>query len=303
MPDLQLRRYANTAPVTNLDGAITASAPTLTVNGASGFPPVPFTIKIESEIMQVTDVTGLVFTVDRAFDNSLPAAGHGDNSEVKHVLTEDDFNHRNQDVIHTPPFNQHDDEFDDNSDALTKVSLGSATWTEDYGVQSVVFSGQAVGEVSASIKSIALAGIGEGVETTVRVLGASNDLRVGPLFSSGGTTTDSMVWQHIHYQPDSGQVTLKLRSGTFLNAATEHFTDLASGGIHSSIYMRLVWVSVNAFRAWWSIDGVGWTDFGKGTIFVTGVNPPTRFGLGVSAWGSGTTDKLASFDYLRIWAP
>jgi len=302
MTDLPLRRYSNQAPDgATLNGGMTAADTTLTVSLGSNWPIVPFIVKVENEIMRVTDLTGFVMTVDRAYDNSTPAAIHPSGAAVKHVLTQDDFVHQPRSVIYSPPFGTYDDEFDNATDDLAKVNIGTSTWSEDYGSHDVVFSGQATSEVTANIKSIGLIGIGSGVEAGVRAIGTSNFIKAGVCFSSGGTTTDNLIWQHITLSPDSNTAEIEMRSGTFQAATTQQFVD-TYGYFGGYVHMRLVWVGINQYRAWWSMSGSGWTDFGKGIQVITGVNPPTRFGMAVSAWG-GTSDKLAAFEYLRIWTP
>jgi prepilin-type N-terminal cleavage/methylation domain-containing protein len=68
---------SETSPSTTLSSAITATASTLTVASATGFPTAPFRIKIDSEVMYVTDVSGAVFTVTRSVDGTTPAAHSG----------------------------------------------------------------------------------------------------------------------------------------------------------------------------------------------------------------------------------
>lgn len=299
MSDLRLRRYSNQAPETQLNGAISASATSLTVVTSNGFPSAPFTIECEGEIMLVTDVAGLVFTVQRAYDGSIPAAIHPDASTIKHVLTADDFDHQSREVIHSPLWGTHDDEFDDSTNSLTKVlPSGTATFTEAYGVHSALFTGQSTNDVVGSVKSIATLGVSLGVQTSIRAMAASNYVYAGPVFSSGSTTTDSVVWLHAIIT-SSGNISVALRSGTFTNVSTSHFSFAVSPLLADRLHMRLNWVGVNQYRGWFSIDGVSWTDFGQGVFVILGINPPTRFGAGVSSWGT-SGDKLAAFDYLRI---
>lgn len=304
MSDLPLRRYSNQAPETALNGSITASALTLDVDTASGFPDPPFTIEVEGEVMLVTDVAGLTFTVERAYDGSVPAAVHPDDAVVKHVLTADDFDHRWQDVIVTPNWDSTvDDEFDDqDASTLGQVSLGTTAWTEANGVLSCLYSGQTTSQVAARVQTLSTVGIGSGVQSAVRIMAATDSARAGVLFSSGGTTTDSVVWQYATLSPSAATLTLGLRSGTFNVASTQHISISMEPMVSGWIHMRLVWVSVNTFRAWWSPDGVSWSHFGQGNFTITGINPPTRMGVGVSAV-NGSGDKMATFEYLRIWSP
>lgn len=305
MSDLELRRFSNAAQETTLNGGISASSTSLDVATASGYPEAPFTIDIEGEIILVGSKSGTTFSgLTRSYDGSSSASAHSDGTTVKHVLTADDFDHRWQDVLVTYPHGDTDNEFDDgDASNLTEVDpTGTTTWTESNGVLSVVFSGQSSNDIAASVETISTIGIGSGVQTAARAIASEDYAYFGPLFSGGGTTTDNVVFQATVLEPDSSNMTLKLLSGTFTAASTEHFSLTVDPWAVGWVHMRLVWVGINSFRAWWSPDGVSWTDFDQGVFAITGINPPTRKGVGVSAWG-GTEDKIASFDYTRIWSP
>ncbi len=296
MSDLVLRQYGNQSPLgIKLNGGIDASQLTMTLTGTAGFPGVPFTVECENEVMLVTNITGFVATIERAYDGSLPGI-HPDTADVEHVLTADDFNHQPRTVTYSPPFGDEDVEFDDATDGLTDVTIGTADWTVANGTLSGVISGQATNEVFGKIKSIASLPIGSGVQTAVRVMATDDFIKAGPILASGFTTTDDIAWQHMSLGLTT--LTADVRSGTFAVASTSDFSNSFESSV-DRIHMRLIWVAVNQFRAWWSVDGVGWTDFGEGIQTITDVNPPTYFGVGVSAWG-GSGDKLASFDYIRI---
>ena len=305
MADLQLRRYSNQAPETTLNGSVSVTDTSLAVVTASGFPAAPFTIEIEGEIILVGAKSGTTLSsLQRGYDGSIPAEAHPDGATVKHVLTANDFTHRWQDTVVSRDWGDLDDEFDDGDhSALASVRpSGSVTWTEANGVLSAVFSGQGNADCVAKVKTISTLGIGSGVQTAVRVGAVNNYAMAGPIFSAGGTTTDSVVWQFAYLAPTTdAYIHFDLRSGIFSNVNVTSFSD---GGLWSSgwIHMRLVWTGINSFRAWWSTDGVSWTDFGKGAFSITGINPPTRMGVGVSSWG-GATQATASFEYLRVWTP
>ncbi len=71
---------------TQLDGAINDSVTTITVDSAMGFTGGNFRIHIDDEIMKVTAVSGLDFTVTRAQEGTT-AASHSDAATVRHILT------------------------------------------------------------------------------------------------------------------------------------------------------------------------------------------------------------------------
>jgi hypothetical protein len=78
----QFKNFAST----QLDGAIDDSVTTITVDSAMGFTTGTFRIRIDDEIMIVTAVSGLDFTVTRHAEGT-SAAAHDDNAPVHHILT------------------------------------------------------------------------------------------------------------------------------------------------------------------------------------------------------------------------
>ena len=60
---------AETTPSTTLSSTIDAAASTLTVASAAGFPTAPFRVKLDNEVLYVTEVNGAVFTVTRGADS------------------------------------------------------------------------------------------------------------------------------------------------------------------------------------------------------------------------------------------
>lgn len=84
------RHYSNTAVATTLSAGIGASDLSCSVVSAAGYPAVPFAIVVGSgtaseEVMQVTAVVGLVFTVTRGFDGT-SASAHGAGATVIHAV-------------------------------------------------------------------------------------------------------------------------------------------------------------------------------------------------------------------------
>jgi len=75
--------------ITTLAVAITSGATTLTVNSAANFPSSgTFDVRIDDEILTVTNVSGSIFTVTRAAGTpSTTAAAHAGNAVVRMVLT------------------------------------------------------------------------------------------------------------------------------------------------------------------------------------------------------------------------
>lgn len=65
---------SETAPLTTLDGSLTDAQTSVTLTATTGFPAsAPFRVKVDSEIMYVTAVSGLTWTVIRAIDGTAPS--------------------------------------------------------------------------------------------------------------------------------------------------------------------------------------------------------------------------------------
>jgi hypothetical protein len=77
-------------PVTTLSSGINSSVTSLSVTSAAAFPSVgPFTIKIDTELLRVTGVSGTTFTVTRA-QESTTAASHSTAATVSLQITHGD---------------------------------------------------------------------------------------------------------------------------------------------------------------------------------------------------------------------
>lgn len=83
-------QFANSASTT-LNGAVASGDSTITVNSVTGFPTTPqFRIKVDSEVMLVTGISGSVFTVTRAVEavgGVQTAVSHSSGASVFHDLT------------------------------------------------------------------------------------------------------------------------------------------------------------------------------------------------------------------------
>jgi hypothetical protein len=195
-----------------------------------------------------------------------------------------------------------DDEFDDDTIDAAWTSLtvtGSATWTEQDDVLSVVFDDQTAGDAAAQIKSInGTPAAAIEISTAVRAFTSANHGIVGMFFSDGTTATSNLV----QFRTNVSDGSTSMYGGTFTdlqNTLLSTFTVDASS-LLSPIYMRLTWVSSNTWRMEVSPDGVSWTAFALADQSRT--LTPTHYGLYVSSYG-GTVPKIATFEYFRSDAP
>jgi len=82
--------FSNSALATTLNGDITDTATSLVVVSATGYPDVPFKIKIDTEIIVVGAKTGVTFSsLERGHEDSV-ATAHSNTDEVIHVVTAED---------------------------------------------------------------------------------------------------------------------------------------------------------------------------------------------------------------------
>ena len=83
------RNYLNNVPATALNGGVNDTTTTWTVDSSTGYPSTDFTAKCESEVVLVTNVSGVTWTVTRGYDNTTGAT-HADGLEVRAVIVADD---------------------------------------------------------------------------------------------------------------------------------------------------------------------------------------------------------------------
>lgn len=292
-----LRRYTSTATATKLAAGISISDTSLTVLNNSGYPVVPFGIKVENEAMLVTLAVGNVFTVTRAFDGTT-AAPHAINADVIHVAVGDDYRNRWLDVKVDRPWALYDDEFDEAAKDSAWVEVlpsGSATWTQSNGVMSVLGYGQTASDVAVLAKPFPLLPP-QVVETAIRMAGVRDDYTVvGLAFVDGVTVGSSMVMAALRGTVTSGLFYAEQRSGTVTDA-TSNITQVALHMVGPWLHLRLKWTALNTFATEWSPDGVSWSALGTGSISLTFT--PTHVGLCFSSWGSANS-KVGTFEYLR----
>lgn len=141
--------------------------------------------------------------------------------------------------------------------------------------------------------------IGDTIETAVRSFSIQNYIMAGLVLSDGVAAGSNIIWvMPYNYTSSALYGELSVRSGQFNNSSVTDYLDHPPSPANRGIlYQRLKWVAANTFHAYWSIDGVQWTDFGDSDMAFT--MTPTHMGLGTSTWG-GTADSLASYEYFRV---
>lgn len=294
------RNYSNSAVATALASGITPSATTLTVNSASGYPTVPFTIRCEFEIILVGAKSGTTFSsLTRGFDGTA-AVSHTAGALVEHRAVAEDFSFRRIDPVNDKTStNSFSDHFDDASLASAWQSVtptGSATWTEGKDVLSVKCVSQASQDCAGLIKSLGALSYPVVLTTAIRQLSVPNFGMAGLLFSNGVTSAANVIWAMPYFDTSAG-FNHSFRTGTFDNISSVIITERRNQMWSGWLYQRLIWRATNTWSYEVSPDGVTWTDYGNGNE--TFAMTPTHFGFGVSSWGS-TLDQIASFEYFDV---
>lgn len=195
-----------------------------------------------------------------------------------------------------------DDEFDDGvvDAAWTHlITSGSPTVTEKRGVLSILTGVQSSNDCNAFLKPIA-SGTNVVLEIAFRAFQTnSNYLMIGPVFSTGTTATDNVIWQMSYFS--TSLPVLDIRSGTFTNVSTDHNSPGSSGPNYvplSHWYQRFEYDSTNGFRQWFSPDGVSWSQLGGGWVSNPLGGAPTHMGIGYSTWGG--EERIVSVEYFRV---
>lgn len=294
------RNYSNTAAITTLNGGITDTATSLVVTSASGYPTVPFTIRVEEEIILVGAKSGTTFSsLTRAFDGTT-AVAHSNGVDVEHRAIANDFSFRHIDPVadktRVHAFNDHFD--DDSRDAAwTEITpTGTAVWTESGDLISAKVKTQTSNDVCGLMKTIGALSYPIVLTTAIRMLSVPNYGMSGLIFSNGVTSTSNVIWAMTYHDTSAG-VLHSFRTGTFTNISATIITERRMALVGPYLYQRFIWRATNLWSLEVSPDGVSWTDYANGNE--TFAMTPTHFGLGASSWGS-SLDQIISYEYFDV---
>lgn len=177
-------------------------------------------------------------------------------------------------------------------------SSGTTLWVPKRGILSARTFNQAASDANALLYPRALA-VGETLETCVRVVSPlTNYIMFGLIVTDGVLTTSNCVWLMPFTSTTAGIYTWSLRHGTVTNVATTVSNlSISQSEFH---FQRLTRVSADVYKAECSSDGIQWTDFGLAQA--TKAMTPSHIGVAVSVWSGGAVPRIASFEYLRVYA-
>jgi len=297
---MSLRRYSSVATETTLSAGITNASTGLTVVNPSGYPVVPFTVRIQDEAILVGGKSGNTFNVlTRGFDGT-SAVAHSSGLTLNHVAIGDDFDHLWSEVALDRSFATYDDEFGAATiDAgWTEVTpTGTAVWTQSNGVMSVATEGQSSNDICAIVKPFPVLPPYT-IETACRLFAVrSNYTMIGLVLSDGTSPTSNAVSTFFYTTATNGELLLSQRSGTF-TAMSSNVSSVHVRTIGLWMYLRLIWKSINTFEIQGSSDGVSWAGLNLPDIAVTFT--PTHAGVLFSSWGDSTPDsRVGSFEFFR----
>jgi hypothetical protein len=298
--------YANFAVDTNFASSITDSETSKSVDAATDWPPAPFKIVCETEVIYVGTRSGTSLSdMIRGYEGTTKAA-HTTTPTVSHKGTSGDLGGVPQwmsDLAARPGEpHAYDDEFDDESihGDWTELDItGTTTWTESGGKLSVLADNQTANDFGVQLKALDSLTSPLTIDT-VRVSSAPVGMNAmsGILFSDG-VISSSKAWANMAYFPSNAgweRTTIQARTGTLTNMGT------ASGSVQhqnpiSQLYLRLVWSAANTFKVLWSPDGISYVS--HSTASHANTMTPTHFGLFASTWGTNA-EMVASFDYFRV---
>lgn len=298
--------FSNIAVVTELNGGITDSASSLVVDAATGYPAVPFHIKINAEVILVGAKSGTTFsTLTRGVDDTT-AAAHSDTDEVTHVVIAKDMvvpSSAWPARLWTPAGTPHADDLEFEGTTVTGTEGtgigGTVNWAQGGGVLHAEYFSQATEDLANRTWPLTPTAAPVTIECALRVMSQDNNFSFqGICFSDGTADTANAIAFNLLARTTSQAPGVEVRSGTFQALATIETGVLIGDHVMGWLFLRLVWTAANTFDVSVSQDGEHWTDFDMVSHAFT--LTPSRFGVGVSKWNGGAEKNVVSWEYLRV---
>ena len=182
------------------------------------------------------------------------------------------------------------------ADNTALTVTGTAVWTVDNGVLSVLYDQQSAEDMAAQIWALTPSAAPVTMEVCVRLLGVRQGYNMVAAGFCDGTVAGSTRSSASLYRDNGDSLLISATNGTFTSHAAATW-DETNSQIGSHLYLRYIWTAVNTFKALVSTDGVSWTDFDNTAATVS--YTPTHFFVMASTWG-GIQPSLATFEYIRI---
>lgn len=297
---------------TTLDGSVTSGALTITVNSKTNFPTDGhFRILIGSELLLVTSISSLTFTVIRGVEETTPTS-HSDSETVEQVLTQAGFSNIIREGVDPfafgrPPFRIQDTD----GNLLTKSDF---TNVNPSGVVIDNSDGSISMDVPATVGDIFPMIVRTAPSPPYTITGAfratmlSDDVAtadgpiIGPVFRN---STISPNGEHLHYRwrpLDNNAAHRQLRINHYINQTFQIGLGSFRRGARGA--SELIWFQIEDdntdlfFR--YSGDGINFFQIhteGR-TATMTGAVAPNQIGFGIS---NGTSTIFKVIATLVAW--
>lgn len=320
--------FANTA-VTTITAALTdgigtsvsVASSTLFPVAASAPPATQFRVKVDAEIMIVTNVAGLTWTVTRAAEGTI-GMPHGSGSIAAHVVTAaalasfsagwlDRLARPDPNVIPASLNDEFNDGAIDSSWLRSDDQRAGASWDESGDTLSVLIRGsQGSGPNHCLTKPLGAIVPPFEIMTTTRILTpfGYNYLMNGPIVSGGGKPGDggNWVWSRNYTNNGAGAaVQVSMDQGTTLIGEVSGYAPMGNyQWMAPVIHQRLTVLGGGWFENAISVDGVHWVcpDVPWGPSILPTDAAVSHVGLAACTWTDTTKTVQVAFDYFRVRA-
>lgn len=186
----------------------------------------------------------------------------------------------------------------DLADFTQILPSGANTLTEQNGVLSVAYSGQTTSDLAGILKPLTGFGIGDSIQTAVRVLTDGTNWAMTALVLADGNAGSSNAIMAFYEIGSAHEIVT--RTGTMATVGADVQLKAAvidSRGQFGTLHMRLTYQAANTFRLELSPDGVTWSTCGIADSSRT--LTPTHGGIGWSIWG-GTGPRINTYEYFKV---
>lgn len=199
----------------------------------------------------------------------------------------------NPDTPHTD-----DQEFTDTLGGTAVTPSGTATWSQDKSLLSVVVDGQSSADICGRMYALTPNSAPVTIEAAFTVAGDDQAyIWAGIGFSDGTATSSNAV--HVGYYASTANGQFQPWHGTFTNQSSSedafYVNDI--GPQPPRWWVRLIWSAPNTFKAYMSMDSVTWHALDTS---ISDTLTPTHFGAIATTWG-GNEEVFATWDYIRVY--
>lgn len=288
-----LREKYTNGVATTLAEVLDASETGIDVTDASSWPTAGFRVKVESEIMYVTSVSGNTLTVVRGYEGTT-AATHVTGLAINHIVTKEALDRIRLGILadcgiapYEESLSAADDEFDDDNFsgwtavASTPALVSSVEKNHRFSV--VLPTGSANAQYYAWMKA-KTPSANDWIQAGFYFNDNGGQYPIPGLIMANGATWNAGKQLVLGYSPH--EVTFILRDMTGYNA---HVSNTLYGTINpwvGMMHMRFQFVSNDHWSAYVSADGMSWAKLFNNVSLGSIGAAPTYMGFGFTSWGA-----------------